>query len=66
MLEQARHQLVPGGSLLVEIESSQGDAVDAIARNYYPLSNVHILKDLSGQDRCLEIERPDPLVHICP
>jgi uncharacterized protein (DUF952 family) len=65
-LEQARHQLVSGGSLLLEIESSQGDAVDALARYYYPLSNVLILKDLSGQDRCLEIERPDRLVHICP
>jgi release factor glutamine methyltransferase len=66
MLEQARHHLVTGGVLLLEIESSQGDTLGSLARNDYPHSIVSILKDLSAQDRCLEIQRPDLLVHICP
>jgi release factor glutamine methyltransferase len=66
LLEQGRHQLVSGGLMLLEIESSQGDNVKALAKSYYPLSTIQILKDLSGRDRCLEIERPSLLAHICP
>jgi release factor glutamine methyltransferase len=66
LLEQGRRQLVCGGLMLLEIESSQGAEVINLAESYYPLSKVHILKDLSDQDRCLEIERPNWLVHICP
>ncbi len=66
LLEQARNQLVCGGLLLLEIESTQGEDVSAPAHHNFPLSSVHIFKDLSGQDRCLEIERPNLLVHICP
>ena len=32
--------------MLLEIESSQGAEVKTLARSYYPLSKVHILKDL--------------------
>ena len=66
LLEQARSVLVSGGLILLEIESSLGKDVETLAHKYYPLSKIHILKDLAGQDRCLEIERPDLLVHICP
>ncbi len=66
LLEQARNQLLCGGLLLLEIESTQGENVNALAHHNFPLSDVHIFKDLSGQDRCLEIERPSLLVHICP
>jgi release factor glutamine methyltransferase len=66
LLQQGKGQLVSGGLMLLEIESSQGAEVETLARSCYPLSKVDILKDLSGQDRCLVIERPNLLVHICP
>jgi release factor glutamine methyltransferase len=66
LLEQARDRLSPGGLLLLEIESSQGQAVTALAKVEYPTSKVQILKDLAGKDRCIEIERPDLFIHICP
>jgi len=66
LLEQARKRLAPGGLLLLEIESSQAQAVTARANADYPTSKVQILKDLAGMDRCLEIERPELFIHICP
>ncbi len=65
MLEQAKGQLVSGGLMLLEIESSQGDDVKTLAKAHYPASKVQILKDLSGLDRCLEIERPNLIIHLC-
>lgn len=66
LLEQGKHHLVSAGLILLEIESSQGNEVNALAHTIYPLSKVRLLKDLSQRDRCVEIERPDLLVHICP
>ncbi len=66
LLEQSRSVLVSGGLILLEIESSLGKIVETLAHHYFPHSKMQILKDLAGQDRCLEIERPDLLVHICP
>ena len=65
LLEQARNLLVSGGLMLLEIESSQGVAVETLAKANYPASNVQILKDLSSLDRCLEIERPNLIIHLC-
>jgi release factor glutamine methyltransferase len=65
LIEQSRGQLVSGGVLLLEIEASQGTELEALAQDLYPLSRVEILKDLANRDRCLEIERPNLLVHIC-
>jgi release factor glutamine methyltransferase len=66
MLGQSRGQLIFDGLMLLEIESSQGAKVIAMAQSLYPLSSVSVLKDLSHRDRCLEIVRPNLLVHICP
>jgi len=65
LLEQARSLLVSGGLMVLEIESSQGLAVENLAKANYPASKVQILKDLSGLDRCVEIERPNLVIHIC-
>ncbi len=65
LLEQAKAVLLPGGVLLMEIEASQGELVDLAAKKQFASSNVQILKDLSGLDRCVEIERSDLIVHIC-
>ncbi|OGN94456.1 MAG: protein-(glutamine-N5) methyltransferase, release factor-specific [Chloroflexi bacterium RBG_13_50_21] len=66
LLEQSRSKLLTGGLMLLEIESSQGLAVKTLAKAHFPNSKVQILKDLSGLDRCLEIERPGLIIHICP
>jgi uncharacterized protein (DUF952 family)/precorrin-6B methylase 2 len=65
LLEQARNRLISGGLMLLEIESSQGVAAETLAKANFPASKVQILKDLSGLDRCLEIERPNLIIHLC-
>jgi release factor glutamine methyltransferase len=65
LLAQARSQLISGGLILMEIESSQGDNIKALAQATYLGSKVQILKDLSGMDRCVEIERPNQIIHLC-
>jgi len=65
LLGQAKGQLVSGGLMLLEIESSHGDEVKTLAKGYYPASKVQVLKDLSGLDRCVEIERPNLIIHLC-
>jgi uncharacterized protein (DUF952 family) len=52
--------------MLLEIESSQGLAVNTLAETHFPTSKVQILKDLSDQERCIEIERPNLIIHLCP
>lgn len=65
LLLQARGQLTAGGLLLIEIEASQGGKASKLARKDYPLSNIQILQDLAGRDRCLMIERPELIAHLC-
>jgi release factor glutamine methyltransferase len=65
LLEEARGRLIAGGMLLLEIEASQGEVIRELAVKEYPQSKVQILKDLSGKDRCVEIERPSRIVHLC-
>jgi release factor glutamine methyltransferase len=65
LLEQARGKLVSGGLMLLEIESSQGKEVKSLAQAKYPASKVQVLRDLSGLDRYVEIERPNLIVHLC-
>ena len=43
--------------LLLEIESEQGKPAFALAEKYYPNAKVKIVRDLSGLDRLLVIER---------
>jgi release factor glutamine methyltransferase len=66
LVEQSRHHLAPGGLMLLEIESSQGLAVKTLVEALNPTSKVQVLKDLSGQDRCVEIEQPNLIIHLCP
>ncbi len=66
LLQQAKDRLVAGGLLLLEMDSSEAKKIKSYARALYPASRVEILKDLSGQDRYLRIERSSLIVHICP
>ncbi len=65
LLAQARGLLVSGGLMLLEIEAYEGNQVKAIAQSTYPQSKVDILQDLAGLDRCVKVERPDRIVHLC-
>ena len=65
LLEQAKGKLTSGGLMLLEIESSQGIEVKSLAKTHYPLSKIQLLKDLSGRNRCVEIERPNLVIHLC-
>ena len=65
LLAQGKHQLAPGGLLLMEIESSQGLVLKNLVEANYPTVKVQILKDMAGLDRCMEIELPNLIVHLC-
>lgn len=45
-----------GSLVLLEIENRQGAAVKALARAAFPDADIHIKKDLAGQDRLVVIE----------
>jgi len=65
LLDQSRSHLAPGGTILLEIESSQGAEVSSMAGSFYPASHVELLKDLSGNDRCIKITPSNYLIHLC-
>jgi uncharacterized protein (DUF952 family)/precorrin-6B methylase 2 len=65
LLDQARSCLAHAGLILLEIESSQGTVVKTMSSSYYPDSEVEILKDLSGKDRCIQITPSNLLIHLC-
>jgi release factor glutamine methyltransferase len=48
--------LAPGGLMLLEIESSQGPAVEALARQTFPAADVQIMVDLGRKDRLVKIQ----------
>jgi release factor glutamine methyltransferase len=56
LLKAAPQYLAPGGRIFLEIEASQGEAVKAIARIFYPYAEISLLPDLAGCDRLLSIQ----------
>ena len=65
LLDQARHNLAPGGMMILEIDSIQGPELVPMAEELYPAAQVQVLQDLSGADRCLEVKRSVYIVHLC-
>lgn len=65
LLNQAKGRLHPGGLILLEFDPVQVENLIQIARQCYPGSNVHIVQDLAGRDRCLEFELPYAILHLC-
>lgn len=55
MLNVTPEWLAPGGMLLLEIESSQGMAAVSLAYDIFDRAEIHLCKDLAGQDRLVEI-----------
>lgn len=59
LLEEAPEFIVPGGILLIEIESSQGDEIYNLALQAFPKAAIDVLPDLAGRDRIITIQTPD-------
>ncbi len=55
LLAQAQTKLKPNGCLLVEIGSTQGQAVYRLAQTYFPHAHIKIKQDLAGLDRLLAV-----------
>jgi release factor glutamine methyltransferase len=53
------HRIAPGGRILMEIESSQGQQVSSIAKSVFTESNLTVIPDLAGQDRLVIIQLPN-------
>jgi len=58
LLSQSQGLLAPGGTLLIEIGATQGEAVKEIARTFFPQNGISIRAhpDLAGRDRVLEVQ----------
>jgi len=57
LLQQAQTRLAPKGVILLEIESTLGEATLSAARTAFPSAKVDLLHDLAGKDRLIEIRR---------
>lgn len=57
LLGQAVSRLLSGGLMLLEIETSQGQAALALARHYFPKAEIILRHDLAGHPRlvCIQI-----------
>jgi len=57
LLRQARSRLSSTGVILLETEASLGQATRDAAEEIFPNANCHLIKDLAGHDRIVEIQR---------
>jgi len=55
LLRVAPEWLAPGGMIFLEIEASQGMAAVSLAYDAFDSAEIHLHRDLSGQDRLVEI-----------
>jgi release factor glutamine methyltransferase len=56
LLAQAPAVLRPGGGLLVEIGTDQGESARRLAITYFPEAEVRVHPDLAGRDRVLDVQ----------
>jgi release factor glutamine methyltransferase len=56
LLVQAKSILSPGGLILMEIESTQGDCARQLALQYFPRSKIKLHLDLADHPRLLAIQ----------
>lgn len=58
LLSQSQGLLQPGGTLLIEIGASQGEAAREAAETFFPENgiSVRVHPDLAGRDRVLEVQ----------
>jgi len=55
MLRQAPGKIAPGGAIFLEIGAGQGKRLTAIVRDILPGSDIEMIKDLAGIDRCMKV-----------
>ena len=51
--------------MLLEIDASEGSEVKSLVNTLFPASQMEILKDLSGRDRCIKLRNSELLIHLC-
>jgi release factor glutamine methyltransferase len=56
LLDQAVSKLMPGGLILLEIETSQGQSAQVMARHYFPEAEISLHHDLAGHPRLASIQ----------
>ena len=56
LLKIAPDWLAPNGMILLEIEASQGMPAVSLAYDIFDRAEIHLLKDLAGRDRLVEIK----------
>lgn len=56
LLKDAPRWWAPGGAILLEIESGQGESAPALARTLLPRARVSLLPDLAGLPRVVKLE----------
>ncbi len=59
LITRAKEQLAPNGALLLEIEASQGETAQALARQTFPEGELEIRPDLAGRDRLLIVRQQE-------
>ncbi|MCX5993191.1 MAG: protein-(glutamine-N5) methyltransferase, release factor-specific, partial [Chloroflexi bacterium] len=55
MLSRVKDKMAPGGALFLEIGVGQEEQLMPIVRDMLPGSDVTLVKDLAGIDRCMRI-----------
>jgi release factor glutamine methyltransferase len=58
LLGQAPRYLRPGGAVVLEIGSWQGETVLALARESFPGAEVTLHRDIAGHDRVIAVQAP--------
>ncbi len=56
LLADSRRWIAPGGLLLLEVESGQGQTAPALARQFFPSAEIGVKEDLAGHPRLLKIQ----------
>ncbi len=65
LVRQATELLTPGGLILLEIDPAQRRQVVQLGQKLFPSAMLRFYQDLSGSNRCLEIEQHYDIYHLC-
>jgi len=57
ILENARHHLVPGGQVLIEMGYDQAEQVASIANAFVEYETIEFIKDLAGHTRLAKVKK---------